>query len=70
MALDSRVPAFPSSPGSDLHHEGMSLREWYAGLALQGIVTATEGIGPRAADLAAERAFELADEMMRKIAGG
>jgi hypothetical protein len=60
-------PAFPSThPESKLHNEGMSLREWYAGLALEGIIAATEGHSHNPASVA-ERAFELADAMMLEL---
>lgn len=66
MASDSRVPAFPSTPPGQ-RHEGMSQREWYAGLALQGIVAAGEVAAHHDPNTIADQAFELADAMMSKI---
>ena len=62
MAQDSHVPAFPLNP-----HEGMSLREWYAGLAMHGVVGSGKFI-ESSGEGVAEKAFEMADAMMRHIA--
>lgn len=40
------------------------LRDWYAGLAMQGILNSFTGDFPLEAGLLADRAYELADAMM------
>jgi hypothetical protein len=64
MARDSKVPVYPSG-----EYKGITLREWYAAFALQGIVGSTEGQGPRKAETIAKRAFEIADAMVSAIEG-
>lgn len=69
--------AFPvptsDAPGSCDAETGMSLRDWFAGQALNGIVAGywgtpeTGGLGPREF---AEEAYDVADAMMRAREGG
>lgn len=40
------------------------LRDWYAGLVMQAIVTTFKGDFPLEPDLLADRAFEIADAML------
>jgi len=40
------------------------LRDWYAGMAMQGILTSFKGDFPLEPELLAERSYELADAMM------
>ena len=64
-------PAFPRSPtelsfGRDSGHTGMSLLDWFAGMALLGIIAnGTEG-PPRSEDGPdiAERAYDIAEAML------
>lgn len=35
---DDGGPAFPVDPSISMHREGMSLRDYFAGLAMQGLV--------------------------------
>lgn len=65
-------PAFPyvteGGPNSGLHPEiwpGMSLRDWFAGQALAGLCVNQTIHGRSDAD-AAERAWEVADMMLKK----
>ena len=57
---DDGGPAYPSHP--DSAYAGMTLRQWYAGLAMQGLCANKEfsGCGP---DDIAEMAFDQADAM-------
>ena len=36
-------PAFPSSTGNQLQHGQLSVRDWYAGMALQGLLACPHG---------------------------
>ena len=40
------------------------LRDWYAGLAMQGIMNSFKGDFPLEPELLADRSYELADAMM------
>jgi hypothetical protein len=40
------------------------LRDWYAGLAMQGILNSFKGDFPLEPELLADRSYELADAMM------
>ena len=40
------------------------LRDWYAGMAMQGILTSFKGDFPLEPELLADRSYELADAMM------
>ena len=40
------------------------LRDWYAGLAMQGILTGFSGDFPLEPELLADRSYEIADAMM------
>ena len=44
---------------------GMTLRQWYAGLAMQGLL-ANENFGCSAAEYIADLAFKQADAMMKE----
>ena len=60
------MKAYPfqhKSPTSGLTtvSEGMDLREWFAGLAMQGMFYQ----GSNVYDLMAQRAYNIADEMMK-----
>lgn len=78
-------PAFPSGPQKLMHiaegvppaligHYGMSLRDWYAGMALQGllsnshpnVVKAFAKISEIADDAFAESAYAFADAMIKQ----
>ena len=66
-------PAFPkfgdeildagSTQPSIRHFGGMSLRQWYAGMALQGLIMANAG-RKCDGDLTVEEAFKFADSMI------
>ncbi len=63
MSREHIQMAFPSAMGSP----GMSLRDWFAGMALQGIlanVAALRTIPPLLHAERAEAAFKAADAMM------
>jgi hypothetical protein len=55
-------PAFPLSPGNMLlEYNGMSLRDYFAGQALAGLLHRHEGVN---AAVWATAAYELADAML------
>ncbi|QDP64118.1 MAG: hypothetical protein Unbinned2301contig1004_44 [Prokaryotic dsDNA virus sp.] len=58
------MPAFPRDHRHD-GHNGMTLRDWFAGQALTQSCEATRAIlGRLDAQSAAERAYEIADAML------
>lgn len=63
------TPAFPMPGFQDLNgncqypQEGMTLRQWYAGMAMQSLIKLS---GIDLPDYAAVRAFEFADAMIEK----
>lgn len=57
--IDEAGPAFPRQDWT-----GMSLREWYAGMALQGIMASGDAHGNEVGAIAQE-AYKLADAMIR-----
>ena len=72
MSAPDGGPAFPVP--TDVYHTnlGMSLRDWFAGQALNGIVQdcmferlIPDGGGKTETDLAAERAYKMADAMLK-----
>jgi hypothetical protein len=58
------LKAFPNHPdAAQLKHLGMDLRDWFAGLAMQGLVAYQgEDFDPI---FTAEGAYGMADEMMK-----
>ena len=59
---DTGGPAFPHSRlGSDA--DGMTLRDWFAGMAMQGLMSARNPILTKIADIT-EGAYEMADAML------
>ena len=42
MPKNDGGPAFPVTDRSRSHYPGMSLRQWYAGMALQGLIAVPE----------------------------
>lgn len=57
---DTSGPAFPPYWDTKTHPSGMSLRDWFAGMALQGIITS----GCRMYDAMVNDAYTLADRML------
>lgn len=67
-------PAFPSvlykqEPAENTAYDGMSLRDWFAGQALAGLI-AHEGLGAQShCESLATGAFAVADAMLRARVG-
>jgi hypothetical protein len=62
MKTEPDQPAFPLERGMD--HEtatGMTLRQYYAGQAMQGLLSNPEMVGPRWLDDIGETALKVAD---------
>jgi len=60
--------AFPccGNPDTDQMVHGMTLRDWYAGMALQGFISATpESMAYPGPEEAAEFSFKYADAMIK-----
>lgn len=55
-------PAFPPHPGSQ--HQGMSLRDWFAGQAAVGLTWQAGGPWEQEADNIARGAYVMADAML------
>lgn len=78
--IDDGGPAFPCEGGgqSGLHAApGMTLREWFAGQTLSGLVSRADGgyssysLGdPEDVALLAQRAVQIADALLRELKGG
>ena len=63
---DTGGPAFPTHPEGALIHDGMTLRDYFAAKAMQGILAAT--LTPNTVwsqDEAAETAYNVADAMLK-----
>lgn len=60
--------AFPcldsSGDGLSMRDPGMTLRDWFAGQALAGMLASEAGIPPYSNSWAAERAYQMADAML------
>ena len=67
------IPAFPclerGGGGLDLSHPGMTLRDHFAGLAMQGMLTTSGAPALNGLDgyeaITAKAAYKLADEMLK-----
>lgn len=67
-------PNFTQSGNPNGHSMGMTLRDWFAGQALSGVVVQCAGdaraLGQTTEQMLAERAYELADAMIAARKGG
>lgn len=67
-------PAFPVTPAANQPYtEGMSLRDWFAWLAMAGVITSHTDAGDIVVSTMAEWAYECAEAMLLehdKPAGG
>jgi hypothetical protein len=64
---DNGGPAFPPFHDPKNHDSGMTLRDWFAGQALVGLLSA--GMGHKA-DVLALLPYEIADAMIAARKGG
>lgn len=70
MTKDNGGPAFPVVCMNNVWSHGMTMRDWFAGMALQGIIakhgiaeSAWQSIAP---DKNAELAYKMADAMLEE----
>lgn len=61
---DSGHPAFPTFDGDTYY--GMTLRDWFAGMALQGIVGSGQLSVGAPKELLSGAAYEIADAMLKE----
>jgi len=65
---DTGGPAFPTTPQSyedmDPAGEGMTLRDWFAGRAMQGMLANDIECGPEQVPIIVASAYILADAML------
>jgi hypothetical protein len=69
--IDDGGPAFPMSyhpDGNNADHQGMTLRDWFAGQALAGLLSYDGGAAFWEKD--AKNAYNAADAMIRARKGG
>lgn len=59
--IDDGGPAFPNNDQNGCAFAGMTLRDWFAGQALAGILDRTYGIP---VSIIAERSYQMADAML------
>lgn len=59
----TNIPAFPF-PTNHPAHEGMTLRDYFAGQALQGLIARSSGIRVADADVMAHGCYAYADAML------
>lgn len=71
MAKDTSGPAFPGEQGTSpdgtwnqTWSPGMTIRQWYAGMAMQGIIATHCGQPTPSDALVVKWAFEMADAML------
>jgi len=66
MTMAQNDPAFPIESRTDFYQQGLTKLEWFAGMALNGMLSnrfLTERYSTKGADMAKE-AFDYADDML------
>ncbi len=67
MSALANQPAFPISEHDSLVHCGMTLRQYYAGLAMQGILSNVDGDPFVKIDPIVDSAVIFADALIRRL---
>lgn len=64
MDKDTGGPAFPT-PTHNLQNDGMTLRDYFAAKAMQGLLATDIDCGPKYAQIIADNAYGMADVMLK-----
>jgi hypothetical protein len=59
-------PAFPGTPATPEWREGMTLRDYFAAKAMQGLVNTFKGDVSSSYDIIAIVSYKMADEMLKQ----
>lgn len=68
METDKSDPAFPNDLNN--YFRGMSLRDWFAGMAMQGFIAGGKTFDPHTNESTAIRSYQIADAMLKAKANG
>ena len=64
--VDRKTPAFPISGSQYRHTEGMTLRDYFAAKAMQGMLAACTGWSEQEQARLAKCSYMMADEMLKR----
>lgn len=62
---DNGGPAFPAHPSALGDHDGMTLRDYFAAKAMQGLLARDIECGPAAVPIIASSAYVIAEAMLK-----
>jgi hypothetical protein len=66
MSKDTGGPAFPTTKNVSSYFHGMTLRDYFAAKAMQGLLAQSDGTAPSSdLDFGAEYAYKMADAMLK-----
>ena len=65
---DTGGPAFPTlaDNGHAMNQDGMTLRDWFAGKAMQGLIAKDIECGPEQVPIITASAYVMADAMLKE----
>ena len=63
---DQTTPAFPQPTGINLFYSGMTLRDYFAAKAMQGMLAACTGWSEQEQARLAKCSYMMADEMLKR----
>lgn len=63
---DQTTPAFPQPTGINLFYSGMTLRDYFAAKAMQGMLAACTGWSEAEQERLAKCSYKMADEMLKR----
>jgi len=69
MSENSNLPAFPVELTNDdnIHVEGLSKREWFAGMAMQGLMANEQNAPVTDYEYAAKACIKMADALLAEL---